>query len=171
MGSTAVDDCLRRILAESGAAAFGYKIQALAAHVLVRLGHRVIEVNHSGHPDIVTVKAGAEFRFEVEAETAGPGAHKLTAADFDALLDGPEVLGFFALAVSFPMPYWVVVPASKLARRRTAGRRALLEALGDREYSAAWTAEYAALLQKSCREIKRASFRHLVEAALAGRQL
>ena len=168
--TAAAGECLRRIRAGAGASAFGYKIQALAAHVLVSLGYGIVEVNRSGHPDIVTVKDGREFRFEVEAEAAGPRAHRLTEGDFDALIGGSDMVGYFALAVSFPRPYWVLVPASKLVRRRTPGGRALLEALCDREYSEAWTREYAALLQESCREIRRASFGHLVDAALAGRR-
>ena len=92
-------------------------------------------------------------------------------ADFESLIGGGgNVRGYFAMAVSFPTPYWLLVPASKLVRRRTAARRALLEALGDRECAAAWTREYTTLLQESCREIRRSSFRSLVEAALDGRR-
>ena len=166
----AAGECLRRIRADAGASAFGYKIQALAAHVLVRLGYGVTEVKSSGHPDIAAVKNGREFRFEIEAEVAGPRAHKLTEEDFEALIAGGHVTGYFAVAVSFPVPYWLLVPATKLVRRRTAARRALLEALGDREYAETWTREYTMLLQESCRDIRRSSFRSLVEAALAGRR-
>ena len=81
------------------------------------------------------------------------------------------MVGYFALAVSFPMPYWVLVPASKLSRRNMPSGNALLEALSNREYSEAWTREYEALLQRSCREVRQASFSHLVELALAGRKL
>ena len=64
-------DCLMRLRSEASTVEFGYKIQALAAHVLLGLNHRVVEVNHKGHPDIVGVKDGQEFRFEVEAEIIG----------------------------------------------------------------------------------------------------
>lgn len=154
------------------ATAFGYKMQALAAHVLLRLDYRIIEVKRAGHPDIVSVKDGREFRFEIEAEVAGPRARRLTSADFGALINNnSNAVGYFALAVSFPMPYWVLVPASKLIRRNLPSGNALLEALSNREYSEAWTQEYTALLQGSCREIRQASFKSLVQMALAGRRL
>ena len=165
----AAAECVRRIRADAGASAFGYKIQALAAHVLVRLGYGVTEVNSSGHPDIVAEKNGREYRFEVEAEIGEPRAHKLTERDFEALVAGGNTTGYFAMAASFPVPYWLLVPASKLVRRRTRARRALLEALGDGDFAEMWTRAYTALLHESCREIRRSSFRSLVEAALAGR--
>ena len=71
-GEAAASECLQRIRAGTDASGFGYKIQALAAHVLVRLGYRVKEVNSSGHPDIAAARNGREFRFEIEAEVAGP---------------------------------------------------------------------------------------------------
>ena len=139
--------------------------------MLLRLDYRITEVNPSGHPDIVSVKNGKEFRFEIEAEVIGARTRRLTEADFGALISGPNVVGYFALAVSFPRPYWVLVPASKLFRRSVPSGNALLEALSDREYSAAWTREHTGLLQGSCREIRQASFNHLTQMALAGRRL
>lgn len=164
-------ECLQHMRAGVNATAFGYKIQALAAHVLVRLDYRIISINRSGHPDIVSVRGGKEFRFEIEAEVMGPRTRKLTSADFDGLIGGPDVAGYFALAISFPMPYWVLVPVSKLIRRDKPIGNALLEALSDREYSEEWTQEYKTLLQGSCREIRQASFNDLVKLALAGHRL
>ena len=164
-------ECLQRIRSDTTATAFGYRIQALAAHVLLRLNYRIVEVNRSGHPDIIGVKNGKEFRFEIEAEVMGPRTRRLTEADFSGLISGPNVVGYFALAVSFPRPYWVLVPASKLVRRNMPSGNALLEALSDREYSAAWTHEHTGLLQESCRKIRQASFNYLTQMALVGRRL
>ena len=65
-------ECIERIRSSISPSEFGYKIQALAAHVLLRLGYRIDSINQSGHPDIVAVRNGGEFRFEVEAEVTGP---------------------------------------------------------------------------------------------------
>ena len=163
--------CIERIRSGISPAEFGYKIQALAAHVLLRLNHRVDEVNPSGHPDIVATKDGREFRFEVEAEVTGPRPRKLTDADFASLTETPNVVGYYALAISFPKPYWVLVPASKLIRRNFPSSNMLLEALRDKEFSEEWTYEYVRLLHSACRQIRLASFSDLSQMAMAGHKL
>ena len=40
----AARDCLARMRSESSAAMFGFKMQAVAAHILLRLNHRVVQV-------------------------------------------------------------------------------------------------------------------------------
>ena len=164
-------ECLQRTLTGVTAPAFGYKIQAIAAHVLLGLDYRIVSVKRSGHPDIISFKDGKEFRFEIEAEVVGSYKRSLTEEDFDSLIRGPRVAGYFALAVNSPWPYWVVVPASELVHRKRPVGNAVLEALSDIEYSAAWTDEYTRLLQGSCREIRRASFARLRQMALDGHRL
>jgi hypothetical protein len=159
-----------RLRSETSAGEFGYKIQAIAAHVLVSLRHRVVEVNNSGHPDIVSQKDGREFRFEVEAEVTGSRKHMLTRPDFEGLL-GSGVVGYFALAVSFPRPYWVLVPARLLVRRKLPAGNALLKALSDKSFSSDWTREYVSLISRSCSEILNRSFDQLVRRAREGRAL
>ena len=164
-------DCINRILNGANAADFGFKTQAVAAHVLLRLGYRIEAVNQTGHPDIVAVKDDREFRFEVEAQVGGPHPRQLTKADFDSLLEIPDGFGYYALAIHFPTPYWVLVSASKLANRKRPCPNILLEALSDKGYSAEWTSEYLQLLSSACRQIRLASFNRLSELALAGRSL
>ena len=165
------DECVERIRLSISAVQFGYKIQALGAHVLLRLGYDIVAVNSSGHPDIVAIKGGKEIRFEVEAEVTGPRLRMLKDADFKSLISGPNVIGYYALAVSFPTPYWVLVPASRLFDRNLPAANVLLEALSDRQYSAEWTREYRRLLHGACRQIRLASFNDLSRMALAGLSL
>ena len=149
---------------------FGYRVQGLAAHVLLGLGYRVDTVNQYGHPDIVAVRDGREFRFEVEAEVGRPRLRQLDDADFQSLTNAGNCIGYYALAISFPSPYWVLVPALTLVGR-PAGPNILLEALSDKEYSAEWTREYIYLINSACRRIRLASFNYLSQTALAGRKL
>ena len=164
-------ECIDRISSSISPSEFGYKIQVLAAHVLLRLGYRIDAVNRSGHPDIVAIRDKREFRFEVEAEATGPRLRKLTGADLASLTEVPNVIGYYALAISFPTPYWVLVPVSKLTGRDHPSPNILLEALSDKEYSAEWTREYIELLQDACRQIRLASFGDLSRMALSGRGL
>ena len=163
-------DCLMRLRSGTSTGEFGYKIQALAAHVLLGLNHRVVEVNHKGHPDVVSVKDGQEFRFEVEAEVISGKKRMLTSSDFEGLI-GAGVVGYFALAVSFPRPYWVLVPARRLVRRDSPAGNALLEALSDKAFSSDWTREYLSLIGRSCHEVLARSFDQLVRRATDGRTL
>lgn len=161
-------DCIDRLRSES---TFGYKMQAVAAHVLLRLGYRIEEIKQSGHPDITAFKRGREYRFEIEAQVGKPHPHQLETADIDTLMATPGGFGYYALAVSLPNPYWIVVPVSNLAGRRRPPNNVLLEILSDRNFSAEWNAEYRDMLGASCRRITIASFRRLSELAVSGRGL
>ena len=149
-------------------AEFGFRVQGLAAHVLMGLGYRIHAVKESGHPDIVATRDGREFRFEVEAEVGRPRLRQLNAADFTSLTELPNAVGYYALAIGFPTPYWVLVPALKLIGRPPMPN-ILLEALSDKEYSGEWTSEYLRLLGGACRRIELASFRDLKQMAMDGR--
>lgn len=161
-------DCIEDLRLSVSPSQFGYKVQALAAHVLVRLEFQVEQVNRSGHPDIVATSGMDRMNFEVEAQFGRPRRRQLTKDDFSALTDVPGGLGYFALAIGFPTPRWVVVPADRL-KRRNACSNVLLEALSDSEFSEAWTSAYIELLKQKCGRIRRASFGTLCERALSGR--
>ena len=163
-------DCLENLHLSISSVEFGYKVQALAAHVLLRLNFGVEEVNRSGHPDIVATSGMDKLHFEIEAEVAGPRPRQLTKEDFSALTELRGGVGYFALAISFPTPRWVVVPAERLKHRKPSSN-VLLEALSDKDFSNAWTHAYIDLLKQECRRIRRASFRELCERALSGRGL
>lgn len=160
--------CLDRLHLESDDREFGFKMQAVAAHILLRLGHIVLAVNRIGHPDIVSLKDGVEFRFEVEAEVRGHRKRMPEAADFVGLT-ATDASGYFALAVSFPRPYWVVVPIRELMDRGTRSGNATLEALRDTRLSDAWTKEHLDLLARSCRVVRERSFEQLARRAKEGR--
>ena len=164
-------ECVDRIRSYVSHVEFGYKVQALAAHVLLRLGYRIDAVNQSGHPDIIARWGGREFRFEVEAQVGRPRPRKLTDADFAALIGAGGVTGYYALAIAFPSPRWVLVPAVDLVGRTYAVPNMLLEAISDKDYSAEWTREYNLMLCQSCRPIRVASFSALSEMAKSGRGL
>lgn len=164
-------ECIDRIRDGVSPAEFGYKVQALAAHVLLRLGYRIDAVNQLGHPDIVADWGGREFRFEVEAQVGRPRPRKLTDADFAALIGAGSAIGYYALAIAFPAPKWIIVPASELAHRTLPSANMLLEALSDKPFSDEWTNEYVSLLCDSCNRIIVSSFTDLSRMALSGQVL
>ena len=163
-------ECIENLRLNVSPVEFGYKVQALAAHVLLRLNCQIEAINQSGHPDIIATLAGREMRFEIEAEVAGPRPRQLTEDDFDSLIGVSGAVGYYALAVSFPTPYWILVPAKRLISRKPSSN-VLLEALSDKDFSDAWTYEYVNLLNEECRRVRRLSFGALCERALVGRGL
>lgn len=163
-------ECIERLRYSVSPSEFGYKIQALAAHILLRLGYTITAINQYGHPDITAIRSGNEYRFEVEAQAGSPRLRQLTDADFESLIGVRNAIGYYALAISFPSPYWIVVPASKLVGR-PASPNILMEALSDAEYSAEWTREFVGLLREKCQLVRLATFSDLSRMALAGRGL
>ena len=157
--------CLDRLLPELDNEGFGFKMQAVAAHILLRLGHEVLEVKRFGHPDIVSVKDGVEYRFEVEAEVRGHRKRMLEPADFVGLTATGDV-GCFSFAVSFPRPYWVVVPVLELVRRGSPSADATLEAPRDTLLSDAWTQTHFDLLATSCSVVRERSVEQLAKRAV-----
>ena len=162
--------CIEDMRLNVRAAEFGYKVQALAAHVLLRLSFQIHAINQSGHPDIVATRGTEQYHFEIEAEVGRPRLRRLKEEDFASLVGVPGVLGYFALAIGFPTPRWVLVPAERL-QSRNPSPNVLLESLSDKDFSHAWTMEYQGLLSKECRRILESSFATLCERALPGNGL
>ena len=163
----AAADCLEQLRSRVSPSEFGYRVQALAGHVLLGLGHSILEINPRGHPDLVSVKGGQEFRFEVEAEVLARRPRMLTPSDFEGLTAN-RVEGYFAVAVSFPQPCWLLVPVQRLASRESPSGMALLRALRDKAFSSAWTNEYVSLIHRSNRDVIDRSYDQLVQRALDG---
>ena len=49
-------ECIENLHLTISSGKFGYKVQALAAHVLLRLNFQIEEINQSGHPDIIATR-------------------------------------------------------------------------------------------------------------------
>ena len=94
----------------------------------------------------------------------------LTPSDFDGLT-GSHVEGYFAMAVSFPQPRWVLVPVQRLASRESPSGMALLRALRDKAFSSEWTNQYVSLICRSSRDVIDRSYDQLVQRAMDGRGL
>ena len=95
-------ECIEQMRLSVEPPEFGYKIQALAAHVLLRLDCQVQEINQYGHPDIVATRDAEELRFEIEAEVGGPRLRQLTNQDFASLIDSSGAVGYLCLGYQFP---------------------------------------------------------------------
>lgn len=162
--------CLETLKEAVELSEFGFRIQGLAAHVMLRLGFRVLQVNSQGHPDIVAEIERGLIRIEVEADTQGFRARALTEEDLDGIEPGRTTdKGYFAVVLCGPYPRWILVDYARLRRRRgTPASPALLQALADTEASKQWTAEFIKLLVSNCQHLPVFSFDFLTKQALEG---
>jgi hypothetical protein len=165
--------CLQTMREAVELSEFGFRIQGLAAHVLLRLGAQVLEVNSQGHPDIVAETERGSIRVEVEADIHGSRPRLLTIEDLDGIAPQKTIdKGYFALALCGPYPQWLLVEHSRLLRRHgTPASPAILKALSDAEASEQWTSEFIKLLLTHCQHLPVYSFDLLARRALEGRPL
>ena len=165
--------CLQTVRDAVELSEFGFRIQGLAAHVLLRLGARVLKINSQGHPDIVADTERGFIRIEVEADIHGSRPRVLTEEDLDGIAPREATdKGYFALALCGPYPRWLLVDHSRLRRRRgTPASPAILQGLSDTEASERWTTEFITLLLTHCPHLRAYSFSFLVRRALEGRPL
>ena len=150
---------------------FGYRIQGLAGHVLLRLGFQILQINAAGHPDILARNQQGLVRLEIEADMFGCRARELTLADLLAIApQGVLEKGYFAVALCGPYPRWAIVDSTVLHRRfGNPASPAILQALRDVKMSDAWTTEFINLLASQGEHLLTFSYEFLVQRALADR--
>ena len=165
--------CLEMLKEAVGPSKFGYLIQGLAAHILLRLGARVLQVNSQGHPDIVSQTDRGIMRIEVEADIHCLRARALTKEDLDSIAPRSATdKGYFALALCGPYPRWLLVDHARLQRRHgTPASPAVLQALADIGVSKQWTDEFITLLITHRQRLGNFSFDFLTRRALEGRSV
>lgn len=160
------------LLKQVGVAEYGYRLQGLAAHVLLRLGWVVTEINAIGHPDISASRAGRAIRLEVECDTGGHACRQPALADLEGLRPlAPGDSGYFAFFSLGPRVRWLLVPVELLERRRNPIPIATIAALAELSISLDWTRTMVSLLMERHRNVWSYSYRSLRRRALGGDSL
>lgn len=158
------------LTAEMSLSRFGLLIQALFAHVLVRLGANVLEIRTPGHPDISAVLAGNLHKIEVEAASRKTHVRRLDPGDLEVLqVKGERELGFFCVLDCGPPIAWLCVDIARLGNRvNDALRMSLLRAYADQGYSRDCTDQFADMVIKQGNNLLNLSYARLCQEALAG---
>lgn len=163
---------LEQLLAEVGPVEMGFRIQGLAAHVMLALGYRIIKIKSSGHPDVVAEKEQGIVRVEVEANTRGIGLHLPEPTDLIALdSKEPGDEGYFAVAICTPFPKWIVVDSYRLTNRKTKLALPWLEAISNKGHSQDWSQAFIRILEQHSDHLVDFSFEWLAKQALEQRCL
>lgn len=94
----AVRPLLEALRAECGDAEFGYRMQAMFAHVLVKLGAVVLEVNAQGHPDIKARLADDLVLVQVKScmHRTSSSLFQLSKNDLAGITPGDRTKGYLA---------------------------------------------------------------------------
>lgn len=153
-----------------GFSRFGLVSQALLAHVLMRLGGNVLEINNPGHPDILALLGGERYYLEAETVKYKTIPRQLTKADLDVLIRNRQgERGFFCVLDCGPPAAWLCVDVATLGAR--AGGKlhlSLLRGYSDRELSLDCTAEFSKLVIQESKELHQMTYRQLRDEALRG---
>ena len=145
-------------------------IQALFAHVLLRLGGKVLDVNHPGHPDIRAILSGQLYNIEVETATRKTLPRHLEQSDLDVLQinrDGER--GYFCVLDCGPPLAWLCVDVASLGQRAAGKLRlSLIRGYSSRELSLDCTSEFSRLVIREAKNLHRLTYDRLRQEVLCG---
>lgn len=161
---------LDRLRQQCGDSDFGYRMQALFGHVLVRLGFVVTEINAQGHPDVLAVHGDRTLRVQVKTVKHGSAAtlFELAEADCDGI-SGSSSEGVLALLDCAEPVRWVIVAYERA--RSLVGRPLHLATLRGNEHqqlSEECSDEFVALVVRSRSQLPLVPYQVLRDRALQG---
>jgi hypothetical protein len=145
----------------------GYRVQALLAETLTRLGATIDAIARTGHPDVTARMGGRLLRVQVKVTRLR--AFTLETEDFEGIRPrSPEDEGYLALLDLGPPVTWTCI---RYARARVlVGRTvplAMLKSMDDAQFSSQCTAASAELLVLYGGSIESFTFSLLRRRALA----
>lgn len=162
---------LDQLRLEIGDSEFGYRMQALFAHVIGRLGARVIEVNAQGHPDLRVNLAGQDLLFQVKTSRHGSWAtsFSLEGNDLAGITPTKRTGGFLAFLDCAEPVNWILVPYDRI--RLLLGQAVhvpTLVAERDPVFSEECNVEFVEMLQSVGPRLQLLTFSALRHRALSG---
>ena len=155
---------------EIGFTNFGLVVQALFAHVILRLGGDVIDIRNPGHPDIRAILGGEIHNIEVETAKRKTIPRRLEARDLEVLLSATDwERGYFCVLDCGPPIAWLCVDVGSLGQRITEKLPlSLLRAYSDWDYSEDCTAQFSELVTREGRSLRHLTYGQLRQEALNG---
>lgn len=165
---------LDELRSEYGDSNFGYRVQGLMAHVLLRCGCEILAVNAQGHPDILARLGDTRLLVQVKS-TAHRGANanfELGAEDLQGITPRSHEAGYLAVLDCAEPVSWILVRHDRL--RPFLGRPvhlATLRAESDVPLSADCTEAFLEIMSSSGARLRNVGFAILASRALRGRPL
>jgi hypothetical protein len=167
-------ELMDELRAECGDSKFGYRLQAVFAHVLLRLDGEILEINARGHPDVRARLGDRELVVQVKtaAHRWAESMFEMSPADFRGISERGRREGFVAFLDCAEPVEWILVPANHAAR--LVGQQAhvsTLRAECDEGLSEDCTLEFRALLSESAGRILKMPYPILCRRALEREKL
>lgn len=160
---------LQNFYKKVGPIEFGYWMQGIAAHILLKIGFNILEINSSGHPDILGFLNGARMSFEIETDSSGKGLHSLTVPDIRGLRP-PSSLdnGYYALLKATIRPEWIILSYERCTKLTQHLQIPVIETYSDRNLSELWTNTLIRIILDNKGSIFTFNYSKLKEMALKG---
>jgi hypothetical protein len=97
---------------------FGYRMQALFAHVLMRQGWRILEIKAKGHPDIRAATGDREVFVQVKSVShhSANSTIELSGSDAAGIRAMGRHAGWFAVLDCAVPIRWIVIERGRAAR-------------------------------------------------------
>jgi hypothetical protein len=150
---------------------FGYRMQGMFAHVLIRLGARIGEINSQGHPDIRAELGDRELLIQVK--TVLHRSHltmfNLSHDDLWGISAVGRREGLLAVLDCGEPAQWVVIPAERAsALIGQPVHLATLQAIGRHEFSIDCTEEFSEMIRAHRERLPNLTYSVLRSRALSG---
>jgi len=164
-------EILRGLHRKVGSPDFELRVQALFAHILLRLGWSVRQLNHPGHPDVLVETSHGMLKFEVEVLSQAP--YQVKEDDLEALrAKTVGWCGYLALLDCGPPLLWLVLPYEVVQGQ--AGKslhKPEIKRLSAPQLSSKCTEEFCSLLCLNKQKLENLTFSLLRKWALDGKNL
>ena len=162
-------DGLRAAFGDSN---FGYRIQALFAHALLRLSAVIQEINQQGHPDIQVELDGQSLLLQVKSVSHASAPCPLMVHEDDLVGIRPSSdrqTGYFAILDCAAPPAWIMVEYHEMTRYRTQPVNIeTLRACANRNFSRECTDEFTDMVLANKDKLHLLNYRTLCRRALRG---
>jgi hypothetical protein len=165
---------LAELRGECGDSEFGYRMQALFAHVLMRIGCRVHEINTRGHPDILATRGDRQVFVQVKTvlHSSAGTVFGLSPTDLAGISKLGRRDGFLAVLDCAEPARWILVSSDRAATLTTGSVRiATLVAVSERTMSADCTEEFGEIVRSHTTDLCDLSYGLLRDRALQNRLL
>jgi len=165
-------DTLRQSI---GDGEFGYRIQGYLAHVIMRIGGKIIDIKSQGHPDIIASLSGKTLLVQVKSVHSKSRRRKFLVSTDD--LKGicpknPATIGYLAILDCTMPPLWIIVNYDKIKRQALIPLSLVtLRAMADTRLSHECTDEFVKLIKNHQSNLHSLYFHVLCSRALRGEAL
>jgi hypothetical protein len=173
-GHRSLAEILLELRVEGSDSEFGYRMQALFAHILIRIGCHIDQINTHGHPDIRATRGDREVIVQVKTvlHSSAGTVFDLSQSDFAGISKLGRRDGFLAVLDCAEPAQWILISSDRAATLLTGPVRiATLVAVREREMSVDCTEEFEQIVRSYASDLRNLSYGLLRDRALQNQPL